>query len=80
MAQAARDLGGDVTLLHGPVSLDSPNDIQTAEFSDAASLFELVKRHADADIVIMAAAVADFTPKEFHEQKVKKTETSRPLS
>lgn len=72
MAEAARDLGGDVTLLHGPISIDLPQQIQTEAFSDAAALFALVQNHADADVIIMAAAVADFTPTQYHEQKVKK--------
>src|SRR5699024_3625188 len=35
-------------------------------------LFEKVKEYADADIIIMAAAVSDFSPAEYHSQKMKK--------
>lgn len=72
MAEAARDLGAEVTLLHGPLSIDLPQQMQTESFSDAASLYALVQKHADADVIIMAAAVADFTPAHYHQQKVKK--------
>lgn len=72
MAEAAQQLGADVTLIHGPVSLSKPTGINTVEIESAQELFEHVKNHADANAVIMAAAVSDFTPKEIHQQKVKK--------
>ena len=72
MAEAARLLGGDVLLLHGPVTAKIPDRIQSIPFISAEDLFELVKSHANADVVIMAAAVSDFSAKETHDQKVKK--------
>lgn len=76
MAKAAKKLGANVTLLHGPVSLSIPDDISAQKFNSAAELFELVKQHADADVIIMAAAVSDFTPSEHHPHKVKKENAS----
>ena len=72
MAEAARDLGGDVTLVHGPVHLSSPPGIRTVEIESASQLFEKVKDFADADIVIMAAAVSDFAPENTFGHKIKK--------
>ncbi|MEL7833921.1 bifunctional phosphopantothenoylcysteine decarboxylase/phosphopantothenate--cysteine ligase CoaBC [Fodinibius sp. Rm-B-1B1-1] len=72
MAEAAQNLGADVTLIHGPVSLDKPADIKAIEIESTADLFEQVKNHANADVVIMAAAVSDFTPKNKYSNKVKK--------
>jgi phosphopantothenoylcysteine decarboxylase/phosphopantothenate--cysteine ligase len=72
MAEAARNLGADVTLIHGAVHIDNPRGIETIEIGSTKELFEQVKNHADADVIIMAAAVSDFTPKEYHPQKVKK--------
>ncbi len=72
MAEAARDLGADVTLIHGPVHLAKPIDINTIRFESTAELFEQVQHHANADVIIMAAAVSDFTPRETYNQKVKK--------
>lgn len=72
MAEAAQKLGADVTLIHGPVNLSKPNGINTIEIKSTAELFEEVQNHADADVVIMAAAVSDFRPKKYHDQKVKK--------
>jgi len=76
MAEAARDMGAEVILIHGPVSLKTPSHIQTIKITSAEQLFEKVKSYADSDIIIMAAAVADFTPKESFQHKVKKEEAS----
>ncbi|MBN2733151.1 MAG: bifunctional phosphopantothenoylcysteine decarboxylase/phosphopantothenate--cysteine ligase CoaBC [Balneolaceae bacterium] len=79
MAEAAKKLGADVTLLHGPVSLSLPDEVSTQKFKSAAELFDLVKQHANADVIIMAAAVSDFTPAEQHDHKVKKDSASTKL-
>ena len=72
MAEAAERLGADVTLIHGPVNISKPADITSIEIESANELFEKVKDHANADVIIMTAAVSDFSPKEVHSQKVKK--------
>ncbi|WP_138430453.1 bifunctional phosphopantothenoylcysteine decarboxylase/phosphopantothenate--cysteine ligase CoaBC [Fodinibius saliphilus] len=72
MAEAARNLGGEVTLIHGHVTIPKPYGISTVEIESAADLFEEVKKESDADVVIMAAAVSDFTPQEKKQQKIKK--------
>ena len=72
MAETAAQMGAEVTLIHGPVSLSKPTGIATIEIESTQELFEQVQKHADADVVIMAAAVSDFSPEEVHAQKVKK--------
>lgn len=72
MAEAARDLGGEVHLLHGPLNIPLPSGITTTAFTSALELFELMKTHAEADVIIMSAAVADFRPSDVHENKIKK--------
>ena len=79
MAEAARALGGDVLLLHGPISAEVPDRIQSESFVSAEELFGLMKAYADADVVIMAAAVSDFGPEETSGQKVKKDQASLSL-
>lgn len=74
MARAALRLGASVTLIHGPVSLEIPEGVITKKIISASELFEAVKGHAQADIIIMAAAVSDFTPVETFAHKVKKSE------
>lgn len=72
MADAAVRLGGNVTLLKGPGSAMESERMETQTFVSTEDLFELTKYHQDADVIIMAAAVSDFKPKESHSQKVKK--------
>lgn len=79
MARAARDLGGDVTLLHGPVTLPPPSGMNHREITSTADLFEAVQEHAGADIVIMAAAVSDFSPTDKSEKKIKKENAPHSL-
>ncbi len=72
MAEAAKQMGAEVTLIHGPVALDAPGGIKKIGITSTADLFEAVKQEAQSDIVIMAAAVSDFTPKNTYGHKVKK--------
>ncbi|MEX0608600.1 MAG: bifunctional phosphopantothenoylcysteine decarboxylase/phosphopantothenate--cysteine ligase CoaBC [Balneolaceae bacterium] len=74
MAEAAKSLGADVTVIHGAVSVKKPEGILSIEIVSAQDLFEAVKANADADIIIMAAAVSDFTPEKTYHKKVKKSE------
>ena len=74
IAEAAARRGAEVTLIAGPVSLDTPEDVQRVDIRTSAELFEQVDAHFDAcDALIMAAAPADFTPAEISDQKLKKT-------
>ena len=72
MAEAARSLGGEVTLLHGPITVPVPHRLQGKGFTSADELFELIQKHADSDVVIKAAAVSDFKPARRSDQKTKK--------
>jgi phosphopantothenoylcysteine decarboxylase / phosphopantothenate---cysteine ligase len=74
LAQAALDAGAQVTLIAGPtVSLATPCGARRVEVSTAADMAEAVLAAcADADALLMAAAVADFRPAQAAEQKIKK--------
>jgi phosphopantothenoylcysteine decarboxylase/phosphopantothenate--cysteine ligase len=74
MAEAARKLGAEVLLIHGKLTTTLPNGIKTIPIESAADLFEAVKSvHQKAHVIIMSAAVSDFTPVEFHDKKIKKS-------
>lgn len=75
MADAAFQLGADLTLLTGAITEQLPDYLQpiNKSFTSAEDLFDQVKQHSDADIVIMSAAVSDYTPVSVSEQKVKKS-------
>lgn len=72
MAEAAKALGANVTLIHGPTSIQAPEGVELQAIVSANDLFEAMKPHKDADVIIMSAAVADFTPSVTHDHKVKK--------
>jgi phosphopantothenoylcysteine decarboxylase/phosphopantothenate--cysteine ligase len=63
LAEAARSLGGTTTLLLGPSELPLPDGVTTQRFESAADLERMLPLHAGAaEIVVMAAAVADYRP------------------
>ncbi|MEX0929910.1 MAG: bifunctional phosphopantothenoylcysteine decarboxylase/phosphopantothenate--cysteine ligase CoaBC [Balneolales bacterium] len=80
MAGAARDLGAEVMLLHGQVPLPELRGIATRAFVTADDLFQLVQQYQDSDVIIMAAAVSDFRPRETHSGKIKKGKVSSTLT
>lgn len=67
--------GADVTLVTGRTSLSRPLFVDVAEVTTAREMYEAVtERFSDQDIVIKAAAVADYRPKEVSDEKVKKSD------
>lgn len=64
IAEAARDAGWDVTLLLGPVTREAPRGMRAERFESTAELMGLLEAHFPAcDVLVMAAAVADYRPK-----------------
>lgn len=73
LAQAAMRRGADVTLISGPVNINPPICVSVVRVESAAEMFEAVKKTApEMDIIIKAAAVADYTPAAYSEEKIKK--------
>lgn len=73
IAETASALGGDVTLVTGPVSLNSSEKIQRFDVTTADEMFDAVQRKfTQSDIIIMSAAVADFKPETQFLSKLKK--------
>lgn len=75
LAEAARDRGALVTLVSGPTSIATPFGIQVIHVVSAQEMYNAVMRHGETDVFIMAAAVADYTPVEPVNGKMKKEET-----
>jgi phosphopantothenoylcysteine decarboxylase/phosphopantothenate--cysteine ligase len=74
VAEAARRRGADVTLISGPTSLTAPAGVTLTRITSAAEMREAVMRELPRhQIVIKAAAVADFGPVEVADRKIKKT-------
>jgi len=78
VAKAARNLGAEVTLITGPVSLREPVGLKVIKVKSAQEMFEAVDGLANEyDILVKSAAVADYRAKEVAQQKLKKSgETS----
>ena len=72
LAEAAARRGARVTLLAGPVGLDTPPGVERVDVVSADDLLEAALAHADADLVIAAAAVSDYAPAEASDRKLKK--------
>ena len=62
LAEQARNMGGEVTLISGPVNLDGPSEINTKFVETADEMFESMNEHLDVDMIFMCAAVSDYTP------------------
>jgi phosphopantothenoylcysteine decarboxylase/phosphopantothenate--cysteine ligase len=74
LAQAALDQGAKVVLISGPTCLTPPLGAEMIEIQTAVELAEATLRETEkADLLIMAAAVADYRPTRISIQKVKKT-------
>ena len=74
LAAAAAQLGAEVTLVSGPVTLATPAGVTRLEVESAAQMHATVMAHiAEQQIFIACAAVADYAPKTVAKQKIKKT-------
>ncbi|MBI2069164.1 MAG: bifunctional phosphopantothenoylcysteine decarboxylase/phosphopantothenate--cysteine ligase CoaBC [Elusimicrobia bacterium] len=73
LAQAALDQGAEVTLIAGPVALATPEGAARLNVNSAQDMADAVLNELErADVLIMAAAVADFKPKRQETKKIKK--------
>ena len=75
LAKAAMYRGADVTLVTGPTSIKKPDFVKVVEITSAAELYRAVcERAPEQDIIIKAAAVADYRPAVVADEKVKKSD------
>lgn len=78
IAQAAARRGADVTLISGPVALKTPDGVKRVDIVSSSELYDAVNSHYNnCDILIMAAAPADFTPSRRAVHKIKKRDLER---
>ena len=79
LARAAVAAGHKVTLISAPTSQREPNGVKLVRIETAAQMFEAVKKHfKQCDCLIMAAAVADYTPAQPAKTKMQKI--NKPLT
>jgi phosphopantothenoylcysteine decarboxylase/phosphopantothenate--cysteine ligase len=65
--------GAEVTLVAGPLAVEPPPFVTVVPVETAQEMFDAVtSRAGDMDFIFKAAAVADYTPADYHDEKVKK--------
>lgn len=81
VAKAAACRGAKVTLVAGPIDIEVPSYIDTVRVTSAKEMFDAVTGRAEQqDIIIKAAAVADYTPETYVDDKIKKSDNDSDLS
>ncbi len=78
IAEAAAAAGARVTLVAGPVHLETPPGVERIDVESAVQMADAVKRALPADIGVMVAAVADWRAQSIAEEKIKKRGSAPP--
>lgn len=73
IAEAAHARGAHVTLISGPTAIQPPKGVDVVRIGTTQELYNAVLGHADADVVIQAAAPADYRAREISPTKIKRT-------
>lgn len=74
IAEEARDRGANVTLISGPTNLKIPFGVEFISVETTEDMYEKVMdKYKDVDVVLKTAAVADYRPKHYSEEKIKKS-------
>lgn len=80
VARAAMERGAEVTLVCGHTTVEPPLLVNVVKAQSAAEMLEAVRTYfPQSDILIKSAAVADYTPAEYHTEKVKKKDGEMAL-
>ncbi|MFS0823664.1 bifunctional phosphopantothenoylcysteine decarboxylase/phosphopantothenate--cysteine ligase CoaBC [Bacillus sp. 1P02SD] len=73
IAEAANNMGAEVTLISGPTTLPAPPNVRVIRVESAEEMFtQVMAFYKQSDIVIKSAAVADYRPKQVYDGKMKK--------
>mgnify|MGYP001863710556 FL=1 len=73
LARACMLRGAQVTLITGPTAIPKPRFVETVPITSAKEMFDaVVERFKEQDLIIKAAAVADYRPKQTAQDKIKK--------
>ena len=80
IAKASMLRGADVTLISGPVNIDAPMFVKVINVTSAQDMYNAVAEYSvDSDYIFKAAAVADYTPVSYAENKVKKSDNDMSI-
>jgi len=78
IAEKLAEAGAKVTLISGQTNLQAPDGVKLLRVNTALEMLAAVEEALPADIAVCAAAVADFRPKDFAENKIKKSAGENP--
>ena len=79
IAEQACNMGANVQLVSGPVSLESPAEVNLVNVETGQQMYDEMSKHLDSDIIIMCAAVSDYKVEEIANEKMKSTKSSISL-
>ena len=81
LAKMAQMRGAEVTLVSGPVALEPFAGVEVVDVRSAADMYDAVtQRAAQLDVIIMCSAVADYTPAQYADHKVKKSDNELQIA
>ena len=79
IAEEARNMGANVQLVSGPVSLETPSEVNVVNIETGKQMYDEMSKHLDSDIIIMCAAVSDYKVEDIASEKIKSTKSSISL-
>ena len=79
IAEEARNMGANVQLVSGPVSLEAPAEVNVVNIETGQQMHDEMSKHLDSDIIIMCAAVSDYKVEDIANEKIKSTKSSISL-
>ena len=79
IAEQACNMGANVQLISGPVSLEAPAEVNIVNVETGQQMHDAMSKHLDSDIIIMCAAVSDYKVEEIANEKMKSTKSSISL-
>ncbi len=80
LAKNAARRGAEVTLITGSDILPDPDFVNTVHIESAKDMFDAVRKYKDSDIIVKAAAVADYRPETVAGDKIKKSDSNAAIS
>ena len=79
IAEEARNMGANVQLVSGPVSLEAPAEVNIVNVETGQQMHDEMSKHLDSDIIIMCAAVSDYKVEYIANEKMKSSKSSISL-
>lgn len=79
IAKVALEMGADVTLISGPTVIKAPEGVHLISVVSTQDMFDAVMANKDVDVIVKAAAPADYRPAQMSSEKIKKKDASMQI-